>query len=112
MATAPDGEFHQRTTEGARQEAPPSSRQIFQTRPQEAVFGGHCLQHSAIQYPSVVTVGIAGEEYVKAELIEGLPSDAAYRHALARLDQHTLVPWDKDADEERLQVHRDGAPSS
>jgi len=62
-----------------------------------------------IQYPSVVTVGIAGEEYVKAELIEGLPSDAAYRHALARLDQHELLPWDKQADEDRLQVHRDGA---
>jgi len=62
-----------------------------------------------IQYPSVVTVGIAGEEYVKAELIEGLPSDAAYRHALARLDQHELLPWDKQADEDRNQVHRDGA---
>ena len=62
-----------------------------------------------VQYPSVVTVGIAGEEYVKAELIERLPSDAAYRHALARLDQHTLVPWDLEADEARLQVHRDGA---
>ena len=59
-----------------------------------------------LYYGSPATVGRAVEDYVSAVAIDGQSSDEALRHATSVLDGHELLPWDREADKGRLDVHR------
>ena len=59
-----------------------------------------------LYYGSPATVGRAVEDYVSAVAVDGMGEDDALRHASSVLDEHELVPWDKDADQERLELHK------
>ena len=61
----------------------------------------------ALEFGSPVAVGRGVEDYVLAMLIDGQSEGEAARHAMAALDAHELVPWDREADQQRLDCHRD-----
>ena len=60
-----------------------------------------------LYFGSPVAVGRGVEDYVSAMLIDGQSEGQAARHAMAALDVHELVPWDREADQRRLDIHRD-----
>lgn len=60
-----------------------------------------------LYFGSPVAVGRGVEDYVSAMLIDGQSEGEAARHAMAALDAHKLVPWDREADQQRLDCHRD-----
>ena len=60
-----------------------------------------------MQFGSPVAVGRAVEDYTSASVIDGLGASEALRHAMIALDAHEAVEWDRDNDQQRLDLHRD-----
>ena len=57
-----------------------------------------------LYFGSPVAVGRGVEDYVSAMLIDGQSEGEAARHAMAALDAHELVPWDSEAEQQRLDI--------
>lgn len=72
------------------------------------IFQKHLRRQKApLHFGSPVAVGRAVEAYAAAMLIDGQGAAEASRHAMTELDAHELVPWDREADRARLDIHRD-----
>ena len=61
----------------------------------------------SMQFGAPVAVGRAVEDYTSASVIDGLRTSEALRHAMTALDAHEAVAWDRDNDQQRLDLHRD-----
>ena len=61
----------------------------------------------SMQFGAPVAVGRAVEDYTTASVIDGLGASEALRHAMTALDAHEEIAWDRDNDQQRLDLHRD-----